>query len=837
MRKVTIKGLLAHKLRLALTSLAIVLGVTFISGTFVLTDTLHNLFFSLVGNIYQKIDFDVRGVAQFPGNSADAVRNPLPEAVLATVRAVPGVEAAYGEVVNYAQFLSHTGRPIATGAEPTLGENFDPDPRTSELRIVQGGPPATANDVLMDAGTAKKYHFDVGQRVRMLFGGPPASFTITGIVQFGTVDNLAGVTVAAFTLPTAQQVLGEVGQFDHINVVAQPGADKAALQRAIARVLPPGAEVVTGQTVVNEQTSSINQALSFFSTALLVFAFISLFVGAFTIFNTFSITVGQRTRELALLRVVGASRRQVSRSVLGEAAIVGVVSSLIGTGLGVLAAVGLEGLLSAFGFTLPSGPLVLEARTVVVALVVGVGVTVVSAISPARRAVRIPPIAAITDRQGGSEASGRHRLARGAAVALAGGALLAVGLLVPVVALVGAGAAAIFVGAAMLAPAVARPLSSVIGRPLARALGAPGKLGRENSMRSPRRTAQTASALMIGIALVSAMAVFGASVSRSATASVDDAISANLIVSGTSNGSGSFSRSLAEAVTRVPGARASLIAYGGQFEVRQSVETLKGVSTRGLAETVILHMTAGSASALGAGDLLVDSSTAKNGHLSVGSTVPVKFALTGPSRMRVGGIFKANAVIGNYVVSQAFYLSHFQDPLPGAVLLKTDGKPGAERAVDRLLAPYPTVQVQTLAQFEKAQVATVNQLLGLIYALLALAVVVALVGIVNTLMLSVFERTREIGLLRAVGMKRRQVRAMVRSESVILAVFGAVIGIVLGTGMGIALVSSLKLSDTVVPAPSLVVFLVLSAVLGLVAATWPARRAAKLDVLAAISSE
>jgi putative ABC transport system permease protein len=523
--------------------------------------------------------------------------------------------------------------------------------------------------------------------------------------------------------------------------------------------------------------------------------------------------------------------------VLGEAAIVGVVSSLIGTGLGVLAALGLEALLSAFGFTLPSGPLVFEARTVVVALAVGVGVTVISAISPARRAVRVPPIAAISDRQESGEASGRRRFTRGTAVAIVGGALLAVGLSVPVVALVGAGAAVVFVGAAMLAPAVARPLSGAIGRPLAAVLGAPGKLGRENSMRNPRRTAQTASALMIGIALVSAMAVFGASVSRSATSSVDDAISADLIISGTSNGSGSFSRALAEAVTRVPGVTSSLIAYGGQFEVRQSVEDLKGVSTRGLSETVILHMTAGTEQALGAGDLLVDLTTAESDHLSVGGTVPVKFALTGPSRMRIGGIYKANALIGSYVVSQAFYLSHYQGPLPGAVLLKTDGSPTVERYVNRLLAHYPTVQVQTRSQFDKAQVSSVNQLLGLIYALLALAVVVALVGIVNTLMLSVFERTREIGLLRAVGMKRRQVRTMVRSESVILSVFGAVIGIVIGTAMGIALVSSLRLTDTVVPTSSLVVFLVLSAVLGLVAATWPARRAARLDVLAAISTE
>jgi putative ABC transport system permease protein len=283
-----------------------------------------------------------------------------------------------------------------------------------------------------------------------------------------------------------------------------------------------------------------------------------------------------------------------------------------------------------------------------------------------------------------------------------------------------------------------------------------------------------------------------------------------------------------------------LIAYGGQFEVRQSLEDLKGVSTRGLSETVILRMTAGSVGALAAGDLLIDSTTAKSDHLDVGSTVPVKFALTGSTRMRIGGIYKANALIGSYVVSQAFYLSHYQDPLPGAVLLKTASSSAVEREVNRLLAPYPTVQVQTRAQFDKSQVSSVNQLLGLIYALLALAVVIALVGIVNTLMLSVFERTREIGLLRAVGMKRRQVRAMIRSEAVIIALFGAMIGIVIGAALGTALASSLRNSGVTtisVPVGSLIAFLVLSALLGLGAATWPARRAANLDVLAAIATE
>ncbi|HTW09976.1 MAG TPA: ABC transporter permease, partial [Acidimicrobiales bacterium] len=527
MRNVTLKGLLAHKLRLALTCLAIVLGVTFVSGTYVLTDTLHNTFFALVSNIFQNINFQVRGVAEFPtSDAANAVRNPVPEDLVARVRRVPGVEAADGVAVGYAQFLSHKGVPIVTGGEPTIGESFDADPRTSELRIVEGRAPGGPHDVVMDAGTAKAYHFGVGQRVRVVLGGGVATFTVSGIAQFGTADNLAGVTFAAFTLPVAQQAFDEVGQVDHINIVTSPGADKPAVQRAISRVLPPGTEVVTGQTVLDEQTSSINQGLSFFSTALLVFAFISLFVGAFTIFNTFSITVGQRTRELALVRVVGASRRQVFRSVLAEAAIVGLVSSIAGVGLGVLAALGLEGLMSGLGYTLPTGPLVFEARTAIVGLALGVGVTVVSAIGPARRAVRIAPVVAITGRQEGADVSSRRRIVSGAVVGLGGVVMLAAGLAVPAIALVGLGAAAVFTGAAMLAPVVARPLSSLIGRPLARALGVPARLGRENSMRSPRRTAQTASALMVGLALVSAIAVFGASLSETATSSVDQAISA-----------------------------------------------------------------------------------------------------------------------------------------------------------------------------------------------------------------------------------------------------------------------------------------------------------------------
>ena len=840
MWRVTIKGLLAHKLRLALTALAIVLGVTFIAGTFVLTDTLHNTFDSLFGNIYQNVNFQVRGVAQF-GSGGTATRNPVPESLLATVRAVPGVEAANGSVTGYAQFIAHDGKAITTGGAPTLGVEFDPNQQISALHIAQGAPPTTSNDVAMDLGTAQKYDFKVGQKVRILLQGPTRTFTITGLTRFGTANNLAGATLAAFDVPTAQAVLGEVGKFDNINIISAPGANQAVVQRDIARVLPQGVEVVTSQTVVNDATGAISQALGFFNTALLVFGFIALFVGGFTILNTFSITVGQRTRELALLRIVGASRRQVFRSVLGEAVIVGLVASCIGLGLGVLAAVGLEKLLSAFGVTLPSGPLAFQARTVIVCLIVGVGVTFVAAISPARRAVRIAPVAAVSERQTEQEVPMRRRFTQGGVIAAIGIVLLAVGLTKPAIALVGLGAVLIFVGVAMLAPAVARPMASVIGRPLARLLGTSGRLGRENSMRSPRRTAQTAAALMVGLALVSAIAVFGASLSSSATSSVDNAISADLIISAASNtGNGEFGNSVPIVASGVPGVTATSVVYSGQFEFRHSLENLLAVGTKNLPQTVILDMTSGTSKALAAGRLLVDTTTANNDHLSVGDIVPVRFALTGRSTMRIGGIYQPNALAGKYLVGDGFFLRRFQNPLPAAVLLKTDGRPGVQQGVERGLTSYPNVQVQSRAQFEASQKAAVNKLLGLVYALLALAVIIALIGIVNTLMLSVFERTHEIGLLRAVGMKRRQIRAMIRSESVILAVFGAIIGIIVGTGLGIALVSSLRsqgFTSTVVPVSNLVIFLVLAALLGLLAASWPARRAARLDVLAAIAAD
>jgi putative ABC transport system permease protein len=486
--------------------------------------------------------------------------------------------------------------------------------------------------------------------------------------------------------------------------------------------------------------------------------------------------------------------------------------------------------------------LVFELRTVAVGIAVGVGATVLSAIVPARRAVRIAPVAALSSVNDEVPGSIRRRtVIAGTVAGFVGVAAIADGVARPSLSMVGVGALAIVIARGLLVPLLSRPVSSILGQPLARLLGTPARLGRENSMRNPGRTAQTAAALMIGLSLVSTIAVLGTSFSKSAKDSVDSAVNADYIVSG----KGGFSKSAVGAVSSLPGVGAATVVYQGQFEVRGALSTLVAASTADLAKTVRLHITAGSgAPAMAAGELLVDTNTAGTDHLHVGSIVPVRFAQTGSTTMRVGGVFKANPVLGSYLTGASFFSTHFDNPLPIAVLLSAG--PDARHAgglgpsLNRVLAPYANVGFKTRAQFEASAQAGVNQLLGLVYVLLALAVVIALIGIVNTLMLSVFERTREIGLLRAVGMRRGQVKAMIRSESVIIALFGALIGVVIGTGLGLALASALRnngVTTVAVPVPSLIAFVILSAILGLVAAAWPARRAAGLDVLSAIATE
>ncbi len=847
MWRITIKGMFAHKLRLALTGLAIVLGVTFISGTLVLTDTLHSTFSSLFDRVYSNVDLEVRGAAVFSNQTgALAIRQPFSESLLSTVRRVPGVAAADGGVGGYAQYVGKDGTAVATGGAPTIGTTYGSDQQLSSLKLVVGTGPRGDAQVAMDQGTAQKFGFHVGDQVKILLPGAPRTFTISGIVRFGTANNLAGATIAAFNLPTAQQLFDKVGKLDTIDLLVAPGANTSTVQRAVEATLPAGVEVVTGQTGANENTNLMDQMLGFLSTALLVFAFIALFVGAFTIFNTFSITVGQRTRELALLRIVGASRRQVFQSVLLEALLLGLAASVIGLGLGVLTALGLDHLLRAFGISLPHSAMVFSARTVVAAIGVGVGVTLISAISPARHAVRIPPILALSTFSSAAVKSSRRRLATGAAVGAGGVVLLALGMTKAIISLVGVGAVAAFVGVGMLAPLIARSMSSALGRPLAAVLGVSGQLGRENSMRSPRRTAQTASALMIGLALVSTFSVFGASISQSATGSIKDAIVADYIVTGSLTGApmSGISTSVPDVAARIPGVTMVTRIDSGVFQFQHSVVSLTAIPSQSLSRTVVLRVASGAGvPALARGDMLISSTIANAKHLGVGDQIAVTFAQTGPMTMRIGGVFKPNAVLGSYVVSDGFFRLHYPaGTQPAVILLRTStgSSAAATSTIKAGLSGFPNLKIQSRDEFVKSEQAQVNQLLGLVYALLALAILIALIGIVNTLLLSVFERTREIGLLRAVGMRRRQVRAMIRSEALILSVFGGVIGIVLGTGLGVALAASLSkqgITDIVVPYVSLVYFLVLAALLGLAAASWPARKAARLNILEAITVE
>lgn len=841
MLRITLRGLLAHKLRLALTAFAVVIGVTFVTGTLVLGDTLNRTFTNLIGTVYQHVSFEIRGKAEFSDNGAGGVddtsnRKPIPDSIIRSVRALPGVQFAYGSVSGYAQMIAPDGKVIGKAGR-AAGFSFDPNRQLSAFRLVSGKPPTNSDSVVIDKATADKYGLKLGDRLRILLSGPTRTFTVTGIATFGSDDNLVGETLAAFYLPTAQRLFGSVGRYAAINVLAKPGADNVALERAIARVLPPGVQVLTGQQIANQVTSAINNDLSFLTTALLIFAFISLFVGGFTIFNTFSITIGQRTRELALLRVVGASRRQIFGSVLIEAALTGLVGALIGLGLGVAAAVGLRALLSAFSLTLPSAPLVFEARTPVVALAVGIGVTVISAIAPARRAVRIAPVAALSAQTESRRTASRRRR-------VVGLVFLALGILVVIsgvhkarIGSVGFGALLLFVAATLLLPVLASPLAGALGRPFAFLMGTPGRLGRSNSLRSPRRTAQTAAALMIGLALVSTISVLGASLSASAKQNVDDAVRADYLIT-----AASVSRDVPSIVKRLPGVAVATTIYQGQVDVGGSLTGIAAASPQQLDRTVGLTITAGrGAQALADGELLIDASTARSDHLRVGSTLKMTFAQTGPTTMRVGGIFALNSLVGSYVVSDAYYVAHFSDPLPSAVLVAASPRAGnLVPELSRALRAYPSLKIRTRAQFEQDQQNSIDSTLNLVYVLLALAVLVALIGIVNTLLLSVFERTREIGLLRAVGMTRRQVVDMICSEAVVIALFGAVVGIVLGGVLGVALAGALRDNGVPVvslPVGSLVIFLVIAGVMGLIAAVWPAARAAKLNLLEAIATE
>ncbi len=845
MRTATLKGLLAHKLRLALTALSVVLGVAFVSGTFVLTDTINHTFDKLFNEVSAGVDVSARARSGFgQGGGVDVSRDTVPENLLATVRAVPGVRVAEGTVGGLAQIVDPKGKAITTTGAPTLGFNWTTEPSLSPLRLRDGRAPQRDGEVVVDVRTAKDHKLKVGDHVRVVFRTGTAPFTIVGLTGFGEADNLAGATIAAFDLRTAQDHFGKQGVFDSIDAAKTDGVTALELRQRIQNALPPNVEAVTSDQVAKENADSIQQFTGVFSTALLAFAGISLFVGAFIIFNTFSILVAQRTRELGLLRALGASRRQVMGSVLAEALIMGVVSSAVGLALGVGFAIGLQKLLGAFGLDLPTSTTQFLPRTVIASVIVGVGVTFVAAIAPGRRAGRVSPMAALRAEGGDTGGSLRTRSIVGLVMGAVGAATLFVGLFGKLdngLPLVGLGAALTFMGVATLSPLVARPLARFIGAPLMR-LGLASKLGRQNAMRNPRRTAATAAALMIGLGLVGAVSVLGSSIKKSTTETFDRSLKADFAVANDQFGP-VISPELAKTLARRPEMAAVSGFTSGEWQLDGESKQVAAGDPATLNQLLNVQIKQGDYSSLAAGNLFVEERTAKDKHYSVGDTVEMTFARTGTQQVRIGAIFARNELLGRYLISDDLYDRNFTDRFDFVVMAKI--APGvsagtARSTIQDVVDEFPGVKVRDQTQVKADNRKQVNQILALVTVLLMLAIIIALFGIVNTLALSVFERTRELGLLRAVGMARRQVRAMVRAESVITSVMGAVLGLAVGIVFGVALQKALDsqgITSLVIPVVQLASYVVLAALAGVFAAVWPARRAARLDVLAAITHD
>ena len=846
MWKTTIKGILAHKVRLMLTALAVVLGVGFVAGTYILTDTMGSAFDGLFSEVNSGVAVEVSGVPQFeanrPGGENAGPAERIPESLLQPISQVPGVRSAVGGVAGYAQLVDKQGEAITTGGAPTLGVTWVDDPELSPLSLRDGRAPQAQGEIGIDAATAEEHGFRVGDRTTVLLQGPPMDAEVVGIFGFGTSNNLLGATLVAFETQTAQIAFDAEGKFDTILVAAEERVSPTELRDRIQRILPEGAQAETGEEAAANDAADIKEALSFLNIALLVFAGVAVFVGAFIIFNTFSILVAQRTRELALLRALGASPGQVRRSVIAEAFVVGIFASLVGLGAGVLIALGLQGLLTAFGIDLPSTDTQILPRTVVISLLVGILTTVVASVAPAWRASRIAPIAAMRETEPGEYRTPRARIIVGAVVTLAGAAMLFVGLLADGgVSAVGLGAALVFFGVAVLSPVIVRPVARALGAPLPRLRGVSGKLGRENALRNPKRTAATSAALMIGLGLVAFVSIFAASIKASATKVLDDTLRADYLVS-TEQFMG-FSRDVA-AQLREEDAFGTVSAFrSGVFGYKGRAVEVSAIDPATIEEVAQVEMVSGRVGDLGVGDVLVYRVVAQSEGWRVGETFEVEFARTGEQTLRVAGIHDNNFIIGNYAISLETFEHNFTEQLDTLVLAKAaPGVPQEEAraAVERVAETFPNVKIEDQAEFRDRQAGQIDQLLGLITALLGLAILIALFGIVNTLALSIFERTREIGLLRAVGMGRGQIRSMIRWEAIIIAVFGALLGTAVGIFFGWAMVQALKsegITELAIPGSQLAIYVVLAGVAGVLAAIGPARRAAKMDILRAVTTE
>ncbi len=848
MLRTTLKSLAAHKFRLFATSLAVMLGVAFMAGTLVLTDTIQKTFDDLFSDIYDDTDAVVRAEGAFDSQGIEQ-RGRVDESLLDTVADVDGVADAQPDIRGYAQLVDEDGDVVGDpeNGPPTLGGNWIDSDELNGFEVVEGDAPSSDDEVVIDKKSADDTGYRVGDAAQVLVKGGPQDVAIAGIAKFGDADSPGGSSFVLFTLDAAQQLIAEPGKFDGILVVADDGISQTEIADRIAPELPAGTEAITGEEITKESQDDVQESLGFFNTFMLIFAVIALLVGGFIIFNTFFITVAQRTRENALLRALGAKKRQVLVSVLLEALAVGLIASIVGIGVGILVAMGLKALITAIGFELPSGGLVLTANTIIISIIAGVGVTLVAAISPARKAGKVPPVAAMREVAVGSTGYGsKQRIIVGCALLVLGGAALALGLFgssdnpVP---LVGGGALLVFFAVATLGRTVALPLSRFIGWPLPRLFGIRGQLARENAMRNPKRTAATASALMIGVGLVAFISIFAASAKASFGSVIDRAFSGDFVVTSPAGfASGGLDPSLADSLNQLPEVDVAGAIRAGVAEIDGSTKQVLGASDEAL-ELVDVDPVDGSPADLGPETIAVFEDVADDKNLSIGDRVPVVFKDSGAKELTVAMIYGEQQPAGEWLLGFETYEENFDDQYDFQVFVrKADGvdTPTARAAIDEVADGYPGAKVLDQSGYEDDQTMFIDQLLGLIYAMLLLAIFIALLGIANTLALSIIERTRELGLMRAVGMTRAQLRSVIRWESVIIAIQGTLLGLVVGVLFGWALVAALKdegVETFRLPVLTLAVIVVLAVIAGVLAAVLPARRAAKLDVLRAIVTE
>ena len=855
---VALKGLLGRKLRAFLTGFAVVLGVAMVSGTFVLTDTISKAFDQIFNGTYENTSAVISGKEIVKGSSSGNAT--ISASLLEQIRGIDGVAAATGAIYdlgsssNYTKLVGPDGV-IGGGDAPTLGFGIDTsEPRFNPLNLVEGQW-ATGQQVVIDKGTASVNDLKVGNSIGVSTRARVEQFRISGIAKFGTVDSLGGASLAVFDIPTAQRLLGKESQFDSISVAAENGVSPAALATNIREILPASAQVRTGAEQAQASAKDTKTFMKFIQLFLLAFGGIALFVGAFVIFNTLSITVAQRTREFATLRALGASRRQVLRSVLLEGVVIGFVASLVGLLLGVGLAKGLTWLLGVLQLDLPQTGTVFQTRTVVVSLLVGVGITVVATVGPALRATRVPPIAAV--REGSILPRSRFApvapfVALGliAAGAAAFGTALGVGALETrsVLLLIAVGCISVFLGVGLISSRLVRPLVKVVGQPARHGGGEAGRLASENAVRNPSRTASTAAALMIGLALVTVVATLGTSMRNSDKASIASQLDADFVVT-SENGFDVFQAQAGDLIASVPGVGIVTNVRQEKARVAGVTATVHGVDPT-IGQTARFQWKEGNDALLadlGADGVILKQRFADKHNLAVGSTVSLLTPAGERHSFTVRGLFQPAAfdrmdpLFGDVVTSRSAFDSAFARPqnILALVDLGPDATPATLAGVRDVLAEYPGTIMRDEAEYVTSRAAGLDKLLNLLYVLLALSVVVSLFGMINTLVLSTFERTRELGMLRAVGMTRRQVRRMVRHESVITALIGAALGLPIGVALA-ALVTRALADQGLVFSVSigyLAVFTAVAVVAGVVAAIAPARRAGRLNVLAALHYE